>query len=47
MIVCNYELDNYYDHRTYETPTSNENVEIPVLPTFLSVVYSDSKTDRM
>ena len=45
--VCNYELDHCNGHRTCETLTSNETVEIPVTSTCLSVVYFDSKTDRM
>ena len=47
MIVCNYELDHCNGHRTCETPTSNETLEIPVLSTCLSVVYPDLKTARM
>ena len=35
------------DHRTCETLTSNETVEIPVTSTCMSVVYFDSKNDRM
>jgi hypothetical protein len=47
MKVCNYELDHCNGHRTCETPTSNETVEIPVLSTGLSVVYPDLKIDCM
>jgi hypothetical protein len=45
--VCNYKLDHCNGHRTCETLTSNETVVIPVASTCLSVVYFDSKTDRM
>jgi hypothetical protein len=44
--VCNYELDHCNSHRSCETPTSNETVEIPVLSICLSVVYSGLKTAR-
>jgi hypothetical protein len=47
MKVCNYKLDHCNGHRTCETLTSNETVEIPVTSTCLSVVYLDSKSDRM
>jgi hypothetical protein len=47
MKVCNYELDHCKSHRTCKMLTSNETVEIPVTSTCLSVVYLDSKTDRM
>jgi hypothetical protein len=49
MNVCNYTctLDHCKGHRTYKTLTSNETVEIPVTSTCLSVVYPNSKTDRM
>jgi hypothetical protein len=47
MKVCNYKLDHCNDHRTYETLTSNETVEIPLTSTYLSVVYPDSKNCRM
>jgi hypothetical protein len=45
MKVCNYILDHCNGHRTCETLTLNETVEIPVTSTCLSVVYFDSKTD--
>ena len=44
VIFCNYELDHCNGHKTCQTPTSNETVEIPVLSTCLSIVYPDSKT---
>jgi hypothetical protein len=47
MKVCTYKLDHCNDHRTCETLTLNETIEIPVTSTCLSVVYFDSKTDRM
>ena len=36
--VCNYKLDHCNGHRTCETLTSNETVEIPVTSTCLSLV---------
>jgi hypothetical protein len=39
MKVCNYELDHCYGHRTCETLTSDETVEIHITSTWLSVVY--------
>jgi hypothetical protein len=47
MKVCNYKLDHCNGHRTCETLTSNDTVDIPVISTCLSVVYPDSKTDCM
>jgi hypothetical protein len=47
MKVCNSELDHCNGHKTCQTLTSNETVEIPVTSTFLLVVYPDSKYDRM
>jgi hypothetical protein len=47
MKDCNHRLDHCNGHVTCETLTSNETVEIPVTSTCLSVVYPDSKTDRM
>jgi hypothetical protein len=49
MKVCNYKLDHCNGHRTWrcKTLTSNETVEIPVTLTCLTVMYFDSKTDRM
>jgi hypothetical protein len=47
MKVCNYELGHCNSHRTCETLTSNETVEIPATSTCLSEVYPDSETDRM
>jgi hypothetical protein len=41
MKVCNYKLDHCNGHRTCETLTSNETVEIPVTSACLSVVYID------
>jgi hypothetical protein len=43
--VCNHKLDQCNGHRAWETPTSNETIEIPVTSTCQSVVYPDSKTD--
>ena len=48
MKVFNYKLNhNNNGHRTSETATSNETVEIPVLSNCLSVVYPDLKNARM
>jgi hypothetical protein len=47
MKVCNYKLDHCNGHKTCQTLTSNETVEIPVTSTCLSVFYFDSKTYRM
>jgi hypothetical protein len=47
MKVCSFELDHCNGHRIFETLTSNETAEIPVTSSYLSVVYPDSKTDRM
>jgi hypothetical protein len=44
--VCNCRLDHCNGHRTCETLTSNETVDIPVAATCLSVVYPESKTDH-
>ena len=47
MKVCNYKLVHCNGQRTCKTLTSNETVEIPVTSTCMSVVYFDSKNDRM
>jgi hypothetical protein len=47
MKVCDYELDHCNGHRTWETLTSNETVEISVTSTCLSVVYPVLKTDHI
>jgi hypothetical protein len=45
--ICHSKLDHYNGHRTCETLTSNENIEIPATSTCLSVYHPDSKSDRM
>jgi hypothetical protein len=47
MKVCYYKLHHCNCNRASETLTSNETVEISVTSTCLSVVYLDSKSDRM
>jgi hypothetical protein len=47
MKVCNYELYHWTSHIICKTLTSNETVDIPVTSTCLSVVYPNSKTDRV